>query len=118
MSRAAEWARRAGETPEQWLARLEAIRAAGTLTNRDLFVFGVRHRQATEAVGKENVDLGAAPEATGQNTDVFPRQAEPNEPPDSLALVLAKDVYRCLSAEERMQFIAWVRAGCPGGPDD
>ena len=29
-----------------------------------------------------------------------------------------KDVYRCLSAEERQRFDLWVKGGCPEGPDD
>ena len=112
MSKANEWAQQDNETGQQWLIRLKGVDLSG-LTSRERLLFSVRHRQA---VAEADVEIRREMQTlvNVETVDLRTLKWERAEAAkESLALALAKDVYRCLTPEDCQHFEQWLKAGCP-----
>lgn len=113
MSKANEWAQRDGETGRQWLRRLHNLDKSH-FTQREFLLFDVRQRQAVKVATSETFnEQKELAEVDTVDLVTLKREKEAALQEDSPALVLAKDVYLCLSEDERRRFEAWQKAGCP-----
>ena len=99
---------REGETPQEWLARLEAIDPAGLSMHQRIHLSHRKDQARALIVSRPGT-------SSTRQTESLPRPRLPSEPaaaPKPLdPLDAIKADYRQLTGEQRQQFILWLSQG-------